>query len=79
MSRRVYHDEDGQPYYELICDGCRCRLACTDDSCYDWDLLRAVAESDGWDLAAARPTGPHRCRACALARSDAEPPQPAYA
>ncbi|HEY3506420.1 MAG TPA: hypothetical protein VGN37_26975 [Actinocatenispora sp.] len=62
MSRRVYYDEDAQPYYQLVCDGCGGRFLSFDDSCYDWDLLREAAEYDGWN--AADPAGPHHCPQC---------------
>ncbi|BCJ28548.1 hypothetical protein [Actinocatenispora sera] len=64
MSRRVYYDEDGQPYYELICDACRRRYRCGDDSCYDWRLLGEAAEYDGWNAVASAATGPHHCPDC---------------
>lgn len=64
MSRRLWWDEDNQPYYELVCDGCGISFPCYDDSCYDWALLRDAACATGWDSEADQPYGPHHCMAC---------------
>jgi hypothetical protein len=61
VSRRVWADEDDQPYYELVCDTCRQPFHSFDDSCYDWRLLCDAAAEAGWD---AEPAGPHRCVGC---------------
>jgi len=64
MGRRRYYDEDAQPYFEIVCDGCGESYVCGDDSCYDWALLRESAEYDGWNAAAPSTRGPHHCPAC---------------
>ncbi|WP_203960797.1 hypothetical protein [Actinocatenispora thailandica] len=62
--RRIWFDEDAQPYYELVCDGCATQLVCWDDSCYDWNLLRGVAEFSGWWIDPDQIDGTHRCPHC---------------
>jgi hypothetical protein len=67
MSRRIWFDEDDQPYFQLLCDTCQQPFLSYDDSCYDWRLLCDAATVAGWQTGAADPAdpaGPHRCGSC---------------
>jgi hypothetical protein len=64
MSRLDWRDEDDQPYYELLCDGCATAFVVFDDAGYDWRLLRDAATYCGWDSRSDNPYGRHYCPTC---------------
>jgi hypothetical protein len=63
MSGHVHYIAGDLPYYVIDCDLCTMPFARYDDSCYDWQTLRAAAVEAGWDLGSVR-TDPASCPSC---------------
>ncbi|WP_100447679.1 hypothetical protein [Glycomyces xiaoerkulensis] len=61
MSRRINRSHLGVVDYELHCDRCGTLFRCGDDSYFNWRVLCAAAEAEGWRIEG----GAHECADCA--------------